>query len=167
MTVLVNFRLMTRYNWRKYRMIVLWLKLCPYAGLMILSIRYEFQRKRMFRSQNNDFARKLDFSERSAKCEYFLQSHYLENETSVFAGTLSVYYGSWDLLMGKVSSQNSVIRYFCQYLVISRKSSKTVITPEGRQMSLYSFWIFSSFTRSYLWTGYHYKSCPPLGEVPS
>jgi hypothetical protein len=44
---------------------------------------------------------------------------------------------------GQSLSHNTIIRYFRQlYLVISRKFTKTVITLEGRYMSLYPVGLF-------------------------
>jgi hypothetical protein len=44
--------------------------------------------------------------------------------------------------MNKISGQNYTIRFFCKYLAIGRKTSKTVIAPEGRPISPYPFELF-------------------------
>jgi hypothetical protein len=78
----------------------------------------------------------------SVKCEYFLRVYYLGKEASVFAETFSIYYGPWDLRMGKISGRNFFIRFFPKYFAIGQKSSKTVIALEGKPTSAYPFRLF-------------------------
>jgi hypothetical protein len=44
--------------------------------------------------------------------------------------------------MNRISERNYIIRFFPKYLVIGRKTRKTVIAPKGRPIRTYPFGIF-------------------------
>ncbi len=59
----------------------------------------------MFSSQDNEFARNTHFTENWV----FLKIHYFKKETFVRVETFRIFYGPWNLYMGRISGRNYVI----------------------------------------------------------
>jgi hypothetical protein len=72
----------------------------------------------------------------------FLRMQYLENNALVLAETFRLIYGPQELHVGKVLGRNSLIRFFCEYLIIGGKPNKMTITREERPMGPCPFGLF-------------------------
>ena len=67
---------------------------------------------------------------------------YLQNSALVLAKTVRLIYGPQDLHVGTISGRNSLVRFFCEYLIIGGKPSEVTITREGGPMGPYPFGLF-------------------------
>ncbi len=87
----------------------------------------------MFFSQDNEFARNTHFTARSEN-RVFLKIQYFKNETFVRVETFRIFYGPWNLYMGRISGRNYVINMgenafrFWDFIGIL-KSKKSAVSP--------------------------------------
>jgi hypothetical protein len=91
-------------------------------NILKVSSKKEFSFTEIFKSIEGEI---------SMASDYFLEIEYLQNETFFSGEPLKIFFESLDLSIGNISSGNSVISCFIQYLKMSWKFIKTVPNTYG------------------------------------